>query len=96
MKLTQHLPIIELGIMMVFEYGSSSTGITVTSNLLDEFAAVPLDVVLAPADDVVVANVLESLVYLIDRYIMIYYLLINGVIVIQNSSYFVFYLSYCC
>ena len=29
----EYLPIIELGITIVFEYGSSSTGITVTSSL---------------------------------------------------------------
>ena len=28
-----HLPIIDAGIVIVFEYGSSSTGITVTSSL---------------------------------------------------------------
>jgi hypothetical protein len=29
----EHLPIIELGIFMIFEYGSSSTGMMVTSSL---------------------------------------------------------------
>jgi len=59
----RYLPIIELGIMMVFENGSSSTGITVTSNLFDAAAAAPLGVVLGAGDGVVVAaNVFGSLV----------------------------------
>ena len=48
---------------MVFENGSSSTGITVTSNLFDAAAAAPLGVVLGAGDGVVVAaNVFGSLV----------------------------------
>jgi hypothetical protein len=56
--------------MMVFEYGSSSTGITVTSNLLDGFAAVPLDAVLAPVNGVVVPNVFSLVVDLICFYFL--------------------------
>ena len=65
MHFIQYLPIMELGIMMVFEYGSSSTGITVTSNLLDVFALVVLDVVLVAAAEVVVPNVFSLVVDLI-------------------------------
>ena len=33
MRLLEYLPIIELGILIILEYGSSSTGIIVTSSL---------------------------------------------------------------